>query len=305
MNAHLDLRQIRYFVAVVDEGSFSAAAKALNVSQPSLSMSVKRLEEQLDDQLLIRGSKGVALTSVGASFYPYACSAIREIEKAVEEVGIQRGLRSGEVTIGISAIFTSFIVPRAMNAFHEMYPRVHVAIDASTHTTEEVVRNLEQGIWDFALYQALASELPNSIKVEEVASNVSAIYASASHPLANKRKVSLHDFAQYEWIAGSWNMTAALLSKIFETEGIQAPRINMTSNSFELMKEVLAGSNQLCFLPTRLAHSEVSLGRLVKIEHSAILPRKGGIHALYSSRTVLTPAAKQLLLAFRQAAKEK
>lgn len=299
----MDLKQLRYFLAVVEHGSFSAAAVALNVSQPSLSMSVKGLETELGDALLERGAKGVTLAPLGRTFFDYAKSIVREAEKALEEVQVARGLKHGRVTVGLSAVFTSFLAPEAINAFHRQHPGVEITTDVSTHGHDVLLRNLEHGVWDFGLIiNVLGQEIPTSITVERIATFNSGVYAAADHPLARKRAVTPAELAAYDWIAGSWNVTAGLLHRTFDGFGLRSPRVCAVSNSFGLLRELAVGSNFLCLLPDQFVSRDIAAGRLVRLRQT-LFKLTNTINLLYPARTRLTPAAAKLMEAFRVAAR--
>ena len=81
----MDLRQLRYFLAVVDAGSFSGAAAVVNVAQPALSLHVKKMEEALDTPLLLRGAQGVTPTEAGLLLAARARRLLVDFDQAVEE----------------------------------------------------------------------------------------------------------------------------------------------------------------------------------------------------------------------------
>lgn len=298
----MDLRQLRHFLTVVERGSFSAAAAALNVSQPSLSMSVKALEEEIGDTLLLRGPRGVSLVPMGTAFYEYASSIVREADKALEEMQVLKGAKRGRVTVGISAVYSQFLAPEALNAFHRLHPGVQITTDVSTHLPATAVEKLAQGAWDFGVLVPVSQQsFPDSVAIERLSDFPSAVYAAARHPLGRKRAITLKDLAAYDWVAGSWNLTGALLQRLFESRKLTAPRIGMVSSSFELLREFIASSNSLCLLPRPLAKRDVAAGRLIELRQNHIVV-KSPAALVWPSRTKLTPAAARLMQEFRQAA---
>ncbi|CAO3429978.1 LysR substrate-binding domain-containing protein [Azospirillum endophyticum] len=99
----MDLRQLRYFIAIVDEGSFTAAAQKLNVAQPALSHNMRNLEADLGVKLLTRGVHGVKPTSAGTKLYEHAEVILRHVAQATEQIRNYSGAPSGAVTIGLTS----------------------------------------------------------------------------------------------------------------------------------------------------------------------------------------------------------
>ena len=108
------LTQIRDFVAVVDAGSISSAARLLGVSQPGLTKSIRSLEAELSVSLLQRTPRGVSLTLYGRSFYARARAAHSELDKARQELVHMSGVHSGKVAIGFGPTAAVLVVPRAV-----------------------------------------------------------------------------------------------------------------------------------------------------------------------------------------------
>jgi LysR family transcriptional regulator, nitrogen assimilation regulatory protein len=98
----ISLRQIRYFVAVAKSGSFSAAAQIAHVSQPSLCVQMKQLEQEIGAKLLSRHARGVELTAAGTAFLPHATAALKEIKRAEEAVAALNASHVAEISLGVT-----------------------------------------------------------------------------------------------------------------------------------------------------------------------------------------------------------
>ena len=98
----ISLRQIRYFVAVAKSGSFSAAAQIAHVSQPSLGVQMKQLEQELGAKLLSRHARGVELTAAGVAFLPHATAALKEMKRAEEAVAALNAAHAAEISLGVT-----------------------------------------------------------------------------------------------------------------------------------------------------------------------------------------------------------
>lgn len=300
----MDLRQIRYFLAVADRGSFSAAALALRISQPSLTVSVKTLERELGEALLVRGPRGVTLTPVGATFATYARSILREAEKAVDEVRQVKGLKRGKVTVGLMSVFSSFVAPQALASFYQRNPNIEVRVDVSAHATEAITAQLESGAWDFAFaLHRQSADFPETLIFEPVSTFESGVYAAPDHPLARARNVTLAQMARYDWVVSSLTAGSAFLQRVFEEEKLPPPDVKIVSNSFGLIRELAQQAPFLCMLPHRFAATAEAADRLVRIRQSKIaVQSNAGLIA--HARTELTPAARQLMAEFRAAGRD-
>lgn len=135
----MDIRQLRYFIAIVEERKISAAAERLHISQPPLSQHLKTMEDELGTKLVERNGKFLAVTEAGKSLYKYALQMTQLMEEArmeVKEVG--NGV-SGTLTIGINT-FSVVELPELLHQFHKKYPKVTYKIhqNESSHLCQLV-----------------------------------------------------------------------------------------------------------------------------------------------------------------------
>ncbi|MEM7146000.1 MAG: LysR substrate-binding domain-containing protein [Verrucomicrobiota bacterium] len=122
----MDLRQLRYFVAVVDTGTFTAAARKCAIAQPSLSQQVMTLEDELGEPLLLRKSRGVELTEAGRLLYERACGVLKGSEDILDLFRRRDEELSGQVTIGVIPTVAPYLTPMIVNAFRPQFPSIHV-----------------------------------------------------------------------------------------------------------------------------------------------------------------------------------
>ncbi|MEE4464097.1 LysR family transcriptional regulator, partial [Azotobacter chroococcum] len=123
----MELRHLRYFIAVAEELHFGRAAEQLGISQPPLSQQIQALEEELGVRLFERTNRRVALSEVGRLFLPEARQVLAQLEQAVAVARRAQHGELGELKVGFtsSAPFTSTI-PRAIRAFRQACPEVHL-----------------------------------------------------------------------------------------------------------------------------------------------------------------------------------
>ena len=124
----MELHQLRYFLAIAQHGSFTAAADVCHVSQPSLSAQVKKLEDELGGPLLERSRQGSRLTPRGQVFRPRALEALQQLESGRGEVEELSGLKRGEVALGCLPTTGAHILPGILSAFREAHPTLQVKL---------------------------------------------------------------------------------------------------------------------------------------------------------------------------------
>lgn len=149
-----------YILNVIREGSISGAAKRMYISQPSLSASIKRIEEKISVPLLDRSTTPVSLTEAGREYMKYALQ-IEEIERAFSQyVSDHYHILTGTVRIGGSSFFSSFILPRLIANFHSKYP--HIIVEIFEGNTELLLQKLHTGELDIVIDNAIIKD--NQIK---------------------------------------------------------------------------------------------------------------------------------------------
>ena len=132
----MDLRRLRLFLAVVDHGGFSAAAAAVHVAQPALSLGVRELERELDAVLLVRSRKGVALTPAGEALVEPARQAIRDVEIAVAAVAAVTGVLAGHIDVAALPTLAADPLAGVAGRFRQAHPLVTVRIVATDDPTD-------------------------------------------------------------------------------------------------------------------------------------------------------------------------
>ena len=145
----MDIRQLIYFATIVEEGSISAAAKKLHLSQPPLSYQLKLLEEELHLQLLQRGARGVQLTEAGKVLYKRAQGILELTERTQKELQAMAGGFAGTLHIGTVSSSGASLLDWRIPAFHEQYPQIGFAIHEGN--TFELMEMLESGLIELAV----------------------------------------------------------------------------------------------------------------------------------------------------------
>jgi DNA-binding transcriptional LysR family regulator len=185
----VDIDQLATFERIAREGSFSRAAWALGLAQPTVSARIHALERAVGGPLFRRGGRGVALTDLGLSFLPYARRALDILDAGVAAARQAQAGQRGQVTIGVLESLSGGFLGPALATFHAAYPEVAVLIRAGRH--EQVVELLRDGVVALAL---LAWPCPESLTLPlEVLLPLHErvlLVAAPQHPLARTPRLA-------------------------------------------------------------------------------------------------------------------
>ncbi len=182
----VELRHLRYFIAVAKHGSFNRAAQALHLTQPALSRQVKDLEEELAVPLLARGKNAVTLTDAGERFYEEAREIIARAELAIQRVRDEP--RAEVLRIGYAPSASAGILPRALEKFHAAHPRAR--IELADLFPKEMSRMARDGELDIVItLDSFEKETPN-LQWAEFRRMALALVLRADHPLAKRKRIS-------------------------------------------------------------------------------------------------------------------
>jgi len=145
----MDIRQLKYFLAIVQEGQFTKAAKRLNISQPPLSQQIKQLEEEIGLELFKRGSRFVEMTEAGNILRVRAEQIVDHVESTRKELNDFKNAEHGMLKIGTVASSGAFVLPKYINDFHDKYPDVTFQIwEGDTYKIMDLLNN---GIVDIGI----------------------------------------------------------------------------------------------------------------------------------------------------------
>ncbi len=293
----MEIRQLKYFLAIVSHGSMNRAAESLRLSQPSLSHSIKVLEQSVGAKLLIRGGLGVRPTEIGEKFAKHAQAIVRETEKAIEEVHIMRGVGKSRISVGLLSVLSFYLAPRAFANFLSKVPNVTLDVKVSTFMVGEVANRLRDGDWDVAFtLMGKGVSLASDIVVEPLMTLTSDVYCSVRHPLAAKKHASLEELAHYEWVVSSVGLMEEMLGQAFKGVA-KTPKIRLRADSTTLLRALTYEENFLCMMPDKVAEADVKAGRLVKISQDH-LTSSSDIVIAYSSLLVRTSVVRNLMSVF-------
>ena len=147
---NIDLELYRVFYVVAKHKHMTRASQELHISQPAISQSIKKLEDQLGGTLFLRSNKGMELTNEGKMFFDYVKGALELINNAENEFTSFKDLSKGEIKIGASTTLTKIVLMDAVKKFHKDYPNININI--TNDLTSNLILDLEKGKLDFVIY---------------------------------------------------------------------------------------------------------------------------------------------------------
>ena len=187
----MELRHLRYFVAVAEAENVSRAALKLHVSQPGISRQIRDLEDEIGFQLFERSAKSIKLTNAGKSFLTEARAVLQRAEDAVKTARAIATGELGELHVGYAPSPTSRILPPTLRAFQLESPNVRVKLH--DFSTEEMIAGLRGGKLQIAFLVRPISGMLRGVNFEEILRDRICLAVALKHPLARRRTVSLAD----------------------------------------------------------------------------------------------------------------
>ena len=190
----MELRHLRYFIAVAEAENVSRAALKLHVSQPALSRQIRDLEDELGFLLLERSAKSVRLTDAGRVFLTEARAALQRVDEGVKAARAVATGGRGELHVGFAPSPTARILPPALRAFQAELPNVRVRLhDLST---EEMLAGLREGKLQMALMVKPVAAILRGLNFTDLTTDILRFAVAPKHPLAKKRVITLAEIAR-------------------------------------------------------------------------------------------------------------
>ncbi|ALJ16386.1 LysR family transcriptional regulator [Sphingopyxis macrogoltabida] len=260
----MELRHLRHFVALAHAKNFHRAAANLNLAQPALSVSIRKFEEELGVQLVIRHSRGVTLTPEGEVTATQAQDILRRADEVRAFASqVSQGVR-GRLAIGFVASATFSLIPSIVAIFRKRFPDVKLRLRETTHV--EITRSLLNGELDIGIIRTPLSVRPGVELIPLTADNM-VLAIPKDHPFASQTRVEMEDLKDEPLILYSRSGTSSLRTLIdlnFSALGITPTVVEEVAHLHTMIALVESGLG-LAFVPSvaRLfAHDRVAIANV-------------------------------------------
>ena len=277
-DTYMEIRDLQNFVKVVQAGSFTKAAEQTFVSQPSLSKSIKRLEQELDVELLERSTRFIRLTEEGKVVFEQSKKAIRAIDEIQLHLNDLRHVHRGTIKIGIPPLIGTLFFPTLARAFHEKYP--NVLLELHEHGAKLVGPLVDEGIVNLGFVV-----LPTNDRLFDIRSFIEdefVLFIHQDHPLAQKDKVSIKELKNEAFIIFSEEFTLHdVVIQACNKAGFIA-NVAYKSSQWDLIVELVASQLGITLLPKSIFDKQNNKNiKMIPIEEElywklAIITKKDG-----------------------------
>lgn len=254
----MELRQLKYFKQACELQNFSEAARALHISQSTLSQQIKQLENELDVLLFDRVGKRVIPTEAGVAFLPYAHKAIQDAENGKQIIRDLKGIETGSLHIGVTYSMSPLLIA-ALNQFTKIYPNYKVEIRFAT--SEELLKRLEENDLDFVLsfkpdnHAAQFETLP-------LFSSRLCFIVHQSHAMANLSSITLKRLAQTPLILPEKGFaTRKKVDELFRQNQLK-PTIGIEMDDVHTIIHTLSGGQWATILTQAAVRGEANLKQI-------------------------------------------
>jgi LysR family transcriptional activator of glutamate synthase operon len=243
----MDLRQLRYLVALAEELNFTRAAANEHIAQPALSQQIRKLEDELGLALVERTTRHVALTEAGQLLVVRARRILAELEAAAAELAAVRGVDTGHVTIGAMHTMGPVDLSLALATFHDRHP--HVGLTVREAASEEMAEMLRVDELDLAFLSVTERVESHGLGLHQLLDEELVVLLAPDHPLSGRAQVRMAELADEPFI--SFRPGARLRELLFAAgrdAGFE-PRVAVESNESRRVRRLVSRGLGVAILP--------------------------------------------------------
>ena len=257
----MDLAQLEAFLAVIREGSFSSAAKALHRTQPAISQTIRRLEDEVGRPLFDRASRRGVLTDAGRVLAVHAERLVNFRIQALTALDDVRQLRTGRLTVSANELTCLYLLP-VLHEFRRVYPDVHITIQRA------LASRIPSQVLDYGADLGVITFRPDDESLHSIVvyNDELAFVVPPSHPLAQRDRVSITELARESFVAH--HVASPYREKVIET--FQKKRVTLRMPvempTIDAIKKFVAMGNGVALLPEMSVEGEVARGELVRVQ---------------------------------------
>lgn len=290
----MDLDQLRSFVTIAHEQSFTRAAAKLFLTQSALSQQMKVLEQALGEQLFERHGRQLVLTAAGQIIQARATTILGLVEGMQQEVAALKGLQQGRIGIGASDTICLYLLPTVVQRFRTQYPAIEIHL--TNLPSGEILAQLNEGLLDFGIVTLPARD--PKLQIEHLLWREDLLICRPGHPLLTQAAVTLTDLVNYPLLLLEKSSTSrTLLDQLF-TEAGSTPQV-IDLGSIEVIKRYVEIDLGIALVPAFAVEGEVRSGRLAAVRLPWLPLRAVGL--ITRDTGYFSPASRAFLQLLRAA----
>jgi len=242
----LSLRQVRYFIAVAENGSVTGAAQQLSISQSTVTEAIKGLEDELGIKLIERQARGVALSYKGQQFLRHAHRILAEVSDAQRALQSQEAPLAGHLQLGVTTLVAGYCLSDLLARHRRVFPEVQVSVVEDTR--EYLEHLLLNGEIDVAV--VIVSNLQDNLALETEVLQTSHyhLWLQSGHRLSRSGPVSLTEVAQEALIVLSVDEVEEVTGRYWRQAGVR-PKVAFRTRSVEAVRSLVATGSGVAVLP--------------------------------------------------------
>jgi DNA-binding transcriptional LysR family regulator len=241
----MELNQLEYFKTLASLCNFTAAAHAISISQPALSRSIRRLEEELGVPLFDRVGKSVYLTKYGETFLAFAARSLSEIENGRQAISALSAPTQGIVNLGFLPSFGTYLVPEIIRQSSSLFPKIQFTL--TQNSSDSLIKMLSDGKLDLLLCSTSFEN--HAIRFELLCTEELYIVVPKTHRLAARGEISLAEIAAEPFIAFKPQYLLRTISEKFFAAMNIAPQINFEGDEILTVASLVAAGLGVAMIP--------------------------------------------------------
>lgn len=260
----MDIRRLEVFCKVVELKSFTRAAEAVHLSQPSVSEHVRVLEETVGEKLLDRLGREALVTGAGQVLYRYARRIIQLRDEAVQAVRSYGGQLSGTLRLGASTIPGSYLLPQRLEAFQTQVPGTKVMLRISG--TARIVEEILQGDLELGLIGALWKD--QALACQPFGADQLVLTVAPGHPWARRNEVDVRELSAEPFILRERGSgTRMVMTQVLAAHGVEVDKLDLCAEmgSTEAVRQGVKAGLGISILSSLAVAEDARLGTLVCI----------------------------------------
>ena len=264
----MELRQLRYLVALGEEHSFTRAAEREHIAQPSLSQQIRRLEEEVGLALVERTTRNVRITDAGRLLLSRARRILAELDAANVELASLRGLRAGHVSVGAMHSMGPIDISLVLAEFHDQFPDIGLTV--REQASEELAEMLRADELDIAFLSVTERIESHGLGLERLLSEELVVMVPDDHPLGARTQVTIADLAHEPFIG---YREGARLREVLVSAAAEAgfePRVMLESNENRRIRRMVSRGMGIALVPRSDATSPGPAVKAIRLREPAL-----------------------------------